>query len=84
MLERLAALRPGAPVLSPARRVTRYRHMREREVTMGDQPCSACGGTGLTDKTSYEFELDDTGNQVPVQRNYTSACTNCGGTGRIG
>ena len=51
---------------------------------MGDQPCSACGGTGLTDKTSYEFELDDRGNQVPVQRNYTSACANCGGTGRIG
>lgn len=48
-----------------------------------DRPCSACGGSGLTDKTVYEVELDSKGNQVPVTRQIITACSNCGGSGRI-
>ncbi len=52
---------------------------------MGDrQTCSACGGRRLTEKTIYEIELDENGNQKPVARQIISPCTSCGGTGEIG
>lgn len=50
---------------------------------MGDQPCSACGGTGLTEKHEYTYERDENGNEKPVQHNYISQCSSCGGSGRI-
>ncbi len=51
---------------------------------MERQSCSACSGTGLTDKTIYEVELDENSNQKMVTRQIISPCTHCGGTGQIG
>lgn len=50
---------------------------------MPDQPCNACGGSGSTFKTVYEYERDEKGNLVPVQRQIYGQCSSCGGSGRI-
>lgn len=48
------------------------------------QSCSNCGGTGLTEKVEYTYDLDANGNTVPQRHAYISPCNSCGGTGQIG
>lgn len=50
---------------------------------MADQPCNACGGSGLTEKVEYTYESDADGREQAVRHAYISACTSCGGSGRI-
>ncbi|WP_320775835.1 hypothetical protein [Streptomyces sp. CRN 30] len=46
-----------------------------------EQPCGACEGTGVTEHTLHTVELDEDGNQVPVDRSWTGPCSACHGTG---
>lgn len=48
---------------------------------MPGNPCSKCGGQGVTDREEHTVELDEHGNQVPVIRHSTQQCDMCGGTG---
>ncbi|MEW2625645.1 hypothetical protein [Streptomyces sp. NPDC048106] len=48
----------------------------------GDQPCGACGGSGLTEHTEHTVEIDKDGNQVPATRSWTGACGACHGSGQ--
>ncbi|QMU79691.1 YgiT-type zinc finger protein [Streptacidiphilus sp. PB12-B1b] len=50
---------------------------------MGDTQCPSCGGTGLTEKVEYTYELDADGSSVAVRHAYISQCTACGGLGRV-
>ena len=45
--------------------------------------CPACGGRGGTDKVPYEYELDEKGSPVPVERRTYSPCHTCGGSGKL-
>ncbi|WP_165854447.1 hypothetical protein [Streptomyces sp. V2] len=49
---------------------------------MSDQPCSACGGTGLTEHVEHTVEIDENGNQKPVERRWTGPCGRCSGSGK--
>ncbi|MGW4270765.1 hypothetical protein ACWEGQ_00005 [Streptomyces seoulensis] len=45
------------------------------------QPCGACNGTGLTEHTEHSVKTDQDGNQTPVTRTWTGACSQCHGSG---
>ncbi|WP_186767972.1 hypothetical protein [Streptomyces qinzhouensis] len=48
---------------------------------MSDQPCTACGGTGLTEHEQHTIELDENDRQKPVVHRWTGACNRCSGSG---
>ncbi|MFJ4624176.1 hypothetical protein [Streptomyces sp. NPDC088812] len=48
---------------------------------MPDERCSACGGSSLTEHQEHTVETDKDGNQTPVTRRWTGACSQCHGSG---
>lgn len=44
--------------------------------------CGICQGQGVTDRTHYEVTIDETGQQVPVERHTIEQCSHCRGSGR--
>lgn len=52
-------------------------------VSGDEQPkCQACQGYGVTEHEEHTVETDKDGNQIPVVRRWTGACSTCHGSGQ--